>query len=264
MLGGPVSAQGCADYYVKDCPCPAGCDQTFCQKLCKLATPTRPCSYECPDECDCAAYGIAVSDSRLIRFGMLIGAAFVANCAAEEKPKPRTPEYSRQKLPDGAESIRTPYGEYVVVADKDTGSTGGIGVQISQFGSDFVFARVFSGSPAAKAGIKSGDVLRAISDQHGSKIKTDSMALSDVVSHLRGKAGTKISVQVLRPKSGKVLDVSVWRSASAFSGAVSKSSTWRTIPLAEVDATTCPERWRECYLIRPDQDACHYSCPQAK
>ncbi|MBI4348999.1 MAG: PDZ domain-containing protein [Elusimicrobia bacterium] len=140
----------------------------------------------------------------------------------------RKPEYSRETLPDGAESIRTPYGEYVVVPEKAAEGSdlaGGIGVQLTQSQGEFILAKVFARSPAAKAGLKSGDVVKAVSDETGRLAKTSAMALGDVVRHLRGKAGTKAAVQVFRPASGKVITATVVRSASAFSGSETTSST---------------------------------------
>lgn len=96
-----------------------------------------------------------------------------------------------------------PYTEYYTTADREgfnamtTGEYGGVGSYIMQRDSMVFFSGPYEGSPAALAGLRSGDRILRIDTVDVSR------ATSDRVSKLlKGKAGTPVTVQVARPYAG--------------------------------------------------------------
>ena len=80
------------------------------------------------------------------------------------------------------------------------GEFGGLGIEVT---SDHGIVKVISpidGTPAAKAGIKSGDFIVGVD---GKSVEGDS--LNDVVHMIQGKPGTKITLTIKRPSVAKPL-----------------------------------------------------------
>lgn len=77
------------------------------------------------------------------------------------------------------------------------GSFGGIGVVLAEDkdGRAYV-AEVYPSTPAAKAGLKSGDIFYVIDG-----VKRDKWTSDEVVSRARGEVGTKLSLTMLRPSA---------------------------------------------------------------
>jgi hypothetical protein len=70
---------------------------------------------------------------------------------------------------------------------------GGVGATIERTGAGIIFANVFPGDPADKAGLRSGDHILKIDGE-----PTDGMSLADVLQRLRGTPGTTVGVSVRR------------------------------------------------------------------
>ena len=83
--------------------------------------------------------------------------------------------------------------EYRDIRPSTTGSYTGVGIEVAQIGDAIRVITPIAGSPAARSGIRSGDELVAVNGQaiEPSKIK-------DAMRKLRGKAGSKITLSVLR------------------------------------------------------------------
>ncbi len=83
--------------------------------------------------------------------------------------------------------------EYRDIRTSTTGSYTGVGIEVAQIGDAIRVITPIAGSPAARSGIRSGDELVAVNGQaiEPSKIK-------DAMRKLRGKAGSKITLSVLR------------------------------------------------------------------
>ncbi len=69
----------------------------------------------------------------------------------------------------------------------------GVGMQVAQRNGQTVVMAPFPGSPAAKAGIRPGDVIVVVNDK-----KTEGLNTTEVADLLRGPRGTKVQVQVSR------------------------------------------------------------------
>jgi carboxyl-terminal processing protease len=84
-------------------------------------------------------------------------------------------------------------GEYRDIRISTTGSYTGIGIEVDEVGGSVVIVTPIAGSPAARAGIRSGDQIIAVDG-----IAVEAARLQDTISRLRGQAGSKVEVTVLR------------------------------------------------------------------
>lgn len=105
-----------------------------------------------------------------------------------------------------------PPEENKVIEEDLSGSFEGVGVQIGFKGKNLAVVAPLPGSPAEKSGIKAGDFIVGIADQ-AKKIETSTsgMNLNDAVKIIRGKAGTKISLLILRDGSNEPMKIEVTR-----------------------------------------------------
>lgn len=71
---------------------------------------------------------------------------------------------------------------------------GGIGVELSLRNGKVTVVRVLKDNPAEKAGVQVGDIIEKINDQ----AVADNATTADVVSKVRGDAGTTVKLSVLR------------------------------------------------------------------
>ena len=93
-----------------------------------------------------------------------------------------------------------------------SGDYGGIGCAISLRDTNVIMSSPYFDSPAAKAGVRHGDILLKLDGQPIDKSNRD---ISDISSRLRGEPGTNVSVTVLRrwlPEgSDSILDITITR-----------------------------------------------------
>lgn len=105
-----------------------------------------------------------------------------------------------------------PPEENKVVEEDLSGSFEGIGIQIGFKGKNLAVIAPLPDSPAIKAGIKAGDFIIGIKDEV-KKIDTSTsgITLTDAVKIIRGKAGTKVTLLLLRDESNEPIKVEVER-----------------------------------------------------
>ncbi len=84
-------------------------------------------------------------------------------------------------------------GEYRDIRISTTGSYTGIGIEVDEVGGNVMIVTPIAGSPAARAGIRSGDRIIAVDG-----IAVEAAHLQDTIRRLRGQAGSKVEVTVLR------------------------------------------------------------------
>lgn len=70
----------------------------------------------------------------------------------------------------------------------------GIGVQITRLEAGISVTRVFPDSPAQKAGLLPGDIIKSVGDEEVSQA-----SVSEVVQLITGPEGTRVEIRVLRP-----------------------------------------------------------------
>ncbi len=83
--------------------------------------------------------------------------------------------------------------EYRDIRISTTGSYTGIGIEIDEVDGKVLVITPIAGSPAARSGIRSGDQIIAVDG-----VALDSHNLQETIGRLRGHAGSKVTVSVLR------------------------------------------------------------------
>ncbi len=110
-------------------------------------------------------------------------------------------------------SLNDPYSNYMARDEYEElgyrlqGSFNGVGIVVGagKDGQVTVVAPIKK-SPAARAGIKSGDVITAINGE-----TAQSMTVEDAVKLIRGEPGTQVEIRVYRESSKKELDFKIVR-----------------------------------------------------
>lgn len=105
----------------------------------------------------------------------------------------------------GHSTFMTP--EQVKAAEEDlSGSFSGIGAYLGERGGSPIIVAVISGSPADKAGLRSGDRIIAIDGQ-----AADGLSTEEVVSRIRGPQGTTVTLTVLHVDAAAPVEISIVR-----------------------------------------------------
>lgn len=92
-----------------------------------------------------------------------------------------------------------PYTDYIPESDMDdfqfqtTGEYGGIGSLIRRSNEQVMIAEPYEGFPAAKAGIRAGDLILEVDG-----VDTRNLAIESVSDRLKGKPGTELSLTIER------------------------------------------------------------------
>jgi S1-C subfamily serine protease len=97
----------------------------------------------------------------------------------------------------------------VALAPATGGATlelGGIGATLQPAGDGIAFGQVLPGDPAARAGLRGGDVIVRIDGE-----STQAMSIADALQRLRGEPGTVVGVTVKHPDTGEIADVTIVR-----------------------------------------------------
>ncbi len=104
-----------------------------------------------------------------------------------------------------------------------SGSFTGVGAQMD-IKDGLPMMTPIDGSPASKAGIKAGDILLRV---NGEDVTT--IPLNEIVSKVRGPAGTTVQLTIVRPSDNKTYEFSIVRSAINVPAA-----TWVMVPGRQV------------------------------
>ena len=107
-----------------------------------------------------------------------------------------------------------PPEENKMVEEDLSGSFQGVGIQIGFKGKNLAVIAPLPDSPAEKAGVKAGDLIIGIIDTvKDIEISTNGINLNDAVKLIRGKAGTKITLVLLRGESTESFKKEITREA---------------------------------------------------
>ncbi len=96
--------------------------------------------------------------------------------------------------------------EYARMMEDQVGKFYGIGMVISERNGRVTVIAPIENTPAAKMGIRSGDIIYEINGE-----STDGFTVNDAVKKLRGKKGTKVNVTIKRPGMKQLLHFTVKR-----------------------------------------------------
>ncbi|MGC8494133.1 MAG: S41 family peptidase [Syntrophobacteraceae bacterium] len=86
------------------------------------------------------------------------------------------------------------------------GNFSGIGAQIQIKNGHVVILAPLDGSPALRAGLKTGDIIMKVDGKD-----ITGLPLEQVVSRIAGKAGTSVVLTILTPKTGRTREVTIVR-----------------------------------------------------
>ncbi|HVM32411.1 MAG TPA: S41 family peptidase [bacterium] len=96
--------------------------------------------------------------------------------------------------------------EYKDMQTETSGKFGGLGIEIAIKDERLTVMTPIEGTPADKAGVRSGDKIIKIDGK-----PTDGMGINDAVKLLRGKVGTSVTVTLLREGLNEAFDVTLTR-----------------------------------------------------
>jgi carboxyl-terminal processing protease len=100
--------------------------------------------------------------------------------------------------------------EYDDVKISSSGQYSGVGIEVSMEDEQVVVIAPFDGSPAAQAGIRSGDVIVTIDG-----VPVNPTTLDDTIGRMRGAEGTQVKIGVLREGNSEPLNFTLKRSRVA-------------------------------------------------
>lgn len=125
-------------------------------------------------------------------------------------------DVNAEKLQDGAiEGILhafDPHSQYLsneslkMLQDQTSGHFAGIGVEIEYKDGLLTIVSPIDQSPAAKAGIQSGDIITAIDHQ-----PTNKLPLIKIIEMIRGEVGSQVSLKIQRGTDNQLTDIVVTR-----------------------------------------------------
>src|ERR1700684_2337039 len=97
--------------------------------------------------------------------------------------------------------------EYDEVKISSSGQYSGVGIEVSMEDDQVVVVSPFEGSPAAAAGIRTGDVIATIDG-----VPVNTTTLADTIGRMRGKEGTTVKIGILREGNAAPLQFTLKRS----------------------------------------------------
>ena len=92
------------------------------------------------------------------------------------------------------------------LTEDTSGVYSGLGIEVAQVKHQLVIVAPLDGGPARAAGIRAGDVIEAI---NGTPVQPD--AIDAAVKNLRGPIGSKITLSIVHPGSGKPVKIPLVR-----------------------------------------------------
>jgi carboxyl-terminal processing protease len=96
--------------------------------------------------------------------------------------------------------------EYEALRSSTSGSYAGVGVEISLESGSIKIMNALEDAPAARAGVKTGDVIVAVDD-----VPVDVAQLTESVERMRGKPGTRVKLSVTRDSLPEALHFNITR-----------------------------------------------------
>jgi len=108
--------------------------------------------------------------------------------------------------------------EYKDLTVQTKGEFGGLGISIGMKEGALTVIAPIDGTPAFRAGIKSGDIILKINDQ-----ATIGMNIDDSVKLMRGKPNTSLVLTIIRKKEPKPLEIKITRDIIKIQSVYSKS-----------------------------------------
>ena len=96
--------------------------------------------------------------------------------------------------------------QYQDIQIATTGNYTGVGLNVEVQGGEVTVAEPLDNAPAARAGIRAGDVVIAVDD-----VPIDSDGLATAIERMRGEPGTEVKLSIRRGNAADLLDFSMLR-----------------------------------------------------
>ncbi len=106
----------------------------------------------------------------------------------------------------------------------ERGEFAGIGAELQVKNKQLVIVAPMDGSPAQKAGLHPGDVIRKVDGR-----SVEGLPLPQVVSKIKGQAGSRVSLTIMKPSTGKERIIVIIRAKITI-----RSVTWQKIPGTDI------------------------------
>jgi carboxyl-terminal processing protease len=97
--------------------------------------------------------------------------------------------------------------EYDEIKISSSGQYSGVGIEVSMEDGQVVVVAPFEGSPAAVAGIRSGDIIATVDG-----VAVNTTTLADTIGRMRGQEGTTVKIGIVREGSAEPLQFTLKRS----------------------------------------------------
>lgn len=243
-----AAMEGCSDY-VKSCPCPVGCGQGYCERVCWSVVATENHCVDRCGQCQCLAWASRPLPRLLEGLRFLVPAATAMELSTT--------------APKGVREISNPDGDFVVMPKSEARRIGrtaaGIGVAIRQSSGIFVISAVEVEGPAAKAGLKVGDEILQVDGK-----RTKGGSLQQVVEWIRGQSGTMVSLLV-RGKDGTEKKLPLVRvPRETFRRPEPPDVTAKTVPVSQFKNASCPKVMDGCNFLVMEDGACVFTCRRSE
>src|SRR6476660_1879973 len=98
--------------------------------------------------------------------------------------------------------------EYADMQDRQKGSFYGLGILVTKRNDQVTVITPLEGTPAARLGIRAGDVISEVEGQ-----STDDLPLDDVVKKLKGPKGTTVHIKIMRIGIKEPIPLTIVRAA---------------------------------------------------
>ncbi len=96
--------------------------------------------------------------------------------------------------------------EYEEIRINTSGNYSGVGLEVNMDGGKVIVVAPIDDTPAARAGLQSGDEIISIDD-----IVVDEANVNDTIGRMRGKPGTKVAISVIRDGVSEPIDFTLIR-----------------------------------------------------
>jgi carboxyl-terminal processing protease len=136
----------------------------------------------------------------------------VLSAVLESSPRPLNAADAVYASLDGMCAVLDPHTSFLrpdafaSMRERQQGSFHGIGVVISMRGGKVTVIAPIEGTPAARLGLRTGDMIESVNGE-----STEGLDLDDVARRLRGPEGTTVKITVSRPGLGEPLEFTIER-----------------------------------------------------
>src|SRR5258708_1710871 len=129
--------------------------------------------------------------------------------------------------------------EYADMQDRQKGSFYGLGIQVTKRNDQVTVISPMEGTPAARLGIRAGDVISEIEGQ-----ATDDLTIDEVVKRLKGPKGTTVHIKIMRVGIKEPIPLTIVRAAiptNSISNTLMLDPTTGYIRIKDFTSTTVRE-----------------------